>query len=275
MSGTKGNFMKRFARLGMGFVAAVTVSIWTPGNTLAADWITEINGADPLNWYKFDERSGTVANDFGSGNMNGTYMGNVVLGSQGLTGGAAEFAGGSYVFLGGANLTGDWSVEAIFKADTVAGGVSMGLVGTDFAAASGRMALKAEQWESTGQMGYTLFGVADVTFSAPAAVTPADFAHVVFVAQNSGVSLYVNGALAGTDATVSPLSRWVLGAGARNADESLVDPLTGAIDELVIYNRALSTAEIATHFTAIPEPGVWSILALGGLLVWRFRSRAQ
>lgn len=263
--------MKRFARLGISFVAAVTVLVCSPGTALAADWITEVNSADPLNWYKFDELAGTVANDFGSGNLNGTYVGNVVLGSEGAMGNAAVFGGGSYVFLGGANLTGDWTLEALFKADTVTGDVSMGLIGTDFAATSGRMAIKAEQWDSTERMGYTLFGVADVTFTDAAAATPADFAHVVFVAQNTGVSLYVNGVLAGTDATVTPLSRWVVAAGARRADETPVDPLTGAIDELVIYNRALSPAEISTHFTAVPEPGVWSIMALGALLAWRSR----
>jgi hypothetical protein len=263
--------MKRFAQLKLGFVAAVALLVGAPGTARAADWITEVNAGNPLNWYKFDEFVGTVANDFGSARMNGTYVGDVVLGTEGAMGRAATFGGGSHVFLGGANLTGDWTLEALFRADTLTGDVSMGLIGTEFAATSSRMAIKAEQWNSTERMGYTLFGVADVTFTDAAAATPASFAHVVFVAQNTGVSLYVNGALAGTDSTVSPLSRWVIGAGALNPDGTTVDPLTGAIDELVIYNRALSPTEIAVHATAVPEPGVWSILTLGGLLVWRFR----
>ena len=147
----------------------------------------------------------------------------------------------------------------------------MGLVGANFAAASDRAAIKAEQWNSTGQMGYTKFGAVDVTFTDSLAATPADFAHVVFVGQSTGVSLYVNGALAGTDAAATPLNRWALAAGAIRADGTLVDPLTGAIDELVIYDRALSPTEISAHFSAIPEPTVLSLGLLGGLVVWGLR----
>jgi len=236
-----------------------------PGS-VGADWASEIGGANPLNWFRFDELSGTVAADQGTANLDGTYVGNVVLGSQGLVGNAAAFDAGGHVFLGGANVATDWTLETIYKADTASGGVSMGLVGTDFAATADRMAIKAEQWESTGQMGYTKFGVVDVTFGGSLAATPADFAHVVFVGQSSGVSVYVNGALAGNDATSSPLARWALGAGAIRADGTLVDPLTGVIDELVIYDRALSPAEISAHYAlAVPEPTVASLGLLSGM----------
>ncbi len=115
-------------------------------------------------------------------------------------------------------------------------------------------------------MGYTKFGVVDVTFADTLAATPADFAHVVFVGQTSGVSLYVNGAPAGSDTASSPLARWALAAGAIRADGTLVDPLTGVIDELVIYDRALSPAEISAHYAlAIPEPNTAFLGLLGGI----------
>ena len=242
---------------------------------LCADWATEISNANPLNWFRFDELSGTTANDLGSANIDGTYVGAVGFGNAGLVGGAAAFDAGSHVYLGAANVATDWTLEAIYKADTVAGGVSMGLVGANFAAPSDRMAIKAEQWNETGQMGYTVFGVVDVTFTDSLAATPASFAHVVFVGQSSGVSLYVNGALAGSDATATPLARWALGTGAIRADNTLVDPLTGLIDEVVIYGRALSPAEISAHYSAIPEPTVLSLGLLGGLAVWGLRSSAR
>jgi len=236
--------------------------------TLGADWASTIISANPLNWFRFDDLSGTVAQDEGSANMDGTYVGSVGLGQPGLVGYAVAFDAGSHVFLGQPNVPTDWTLETIFKADTVTGGVSMGLVGTDFAAASDRMALKAEQWNSTGQMGYTRFSVVDVTFADSQAATPADFAHVVFVGQNSGVSLYVNGSLAESATTSTPLARWAIGAGAIRADGTPVDPLTGMIDELVIYNRALSPEEISAHYySTIPEPTVVSLGVLGGLLL--------
>ncbi|HOB98382.1 MAG TPA: LamG domain-containing protein [Verrucomicrobiota bacterium] len=242
-------------------------ALFSAQNGLCADWATEVSSANPVNWFRFDELSGSVVNDHGSANIDGSYVGAVGLGSAGLVGGAAAFDAGSHVFLGAANLPTDWTLEAIYKADTVAGGVSMGLVGADFAAASDRMAIKAEQWNETGQMGYTVFGVVDVTFTDSLAATPASFAHVVFVGQSSGVSLYVNGALAGSDATSTPLARWALGTGAIRADGTLVDPLTGVIDEIVIYGRALSPAEISAHYNAIPEPTVLTLGLLGALLV--------
>jgi len=264
--------MTQYVKRGSGYVAALAALALAQGSA-SADWATEVSNANPINWFRFDELSGTVANDAGSAAMHGTYVGNVDLGSPGLVGYAAAFQGDSHVFLGGANVATDWTLEAIFKADTVSGGVSMGLVGTDFAAAADRMALKAEQWESTGQMGYTKFGVVDVTFDGSAAATPADFAHVVFVGANSGVNLYVNGAPAGSDAASTPLARWGLATGAIRADGTLVDPLTGVIDELVVYDRALSPAEISAHYSAIPEPTVLSLGVLGGVLVWGVRRR--
>jgi len=266
--------MKRYGRLGQWIVAAVAAFALTQDRA-RADWASEISSGNPLNWFRFDEVSGTVANDIGSANLDGTYTGTVVLGSPGPLGNAAAFNGAGHVFLGGANLATDWTLEAVFKADTVAGGVSMGLVGTDFAATANRMAIKAEQWNSTGQMGYTLFGVTDVTLTGPAAATPADFAHVVFVGRSTGVSLYVNGALAGSDATTTPLARWALATGAVRADGTLVDPLTGVIDELVIYDRALSVSEISAHLAVIPEPTAVSLAVLGGLVVFSARSRRR
>jgi hypothetical protein len=262
--------MKRCAKQQVWWVAALVALAWAQGS-VRADWATEISNANPHNWFRFDDLAGTVADDQGSANMDGTYAGGVVLGNPGLVSHAAAFDAGAHVFLGGANVATPWTLETIYKADTVTGSVSMGLVGTDFAAVSDRMAIKAEQWNSTGQMGYTRFGVVDVTFAGTAAATPAAFAHVVFVGENSGVSLYVNGVFAGSDAASTPLARWVLGAGAIRADGTLVDPLTGMIDELVIYDRALSPTEISAHFTAIPEPTVLSLGLLGGLAILSVR----
>jgi len=65
--------------------------------------------------------------------------------------------------------------------------------------------------------------------------------------------------------TSTPLARWALATGAIRADGTLVDPLTGMIDELVIYDRALSPSGILAHYQAIPEPTVLSLGVLAGL----------
>jgi hypothetical protein len=240
-----------------------TIVLGLSDSVTRADWNSEIAGASPLHWFDFNEAAGAAtAVDKGSAGASGTYSGAGKVDVSGLINGAASFDGASSVLVGAANLTGDWTVEAIFNADTVNGGVSMGLMGADFTAAD-RVALKAEQWNETGQLGYTVFGVVDVTFGAAGAATPADYAHVAFVGSGSGVELFVNGVSQGADAVTAQLSRHVLGAGAVRADGSLVDGLTGAIDELVIYDRALSANDIAAHAAAVPEPAAAVLMLLG------------
>ncbi len=234
-----------------------------------ADWTSEVSSSNPLHWFRFEETTGTTADDQGSADVDGTYMGGYTLGTPGLVGNAVSLDGAGHVFVGGPNLATDWTLETIFKADIETGGVSQGIIGSDFTATE-RMAVKAEQWNETGQLGYTVFGVIDVTLPS---ATPTDYAHVVFTGTGSGVDVYVDGALAGGDTTATPLARYLIGAGAIRADGSLVDGLTGMVDEVVIYDRVLSANEIAAHYSAVPEPatGILAILGLLGLLRHRDR----
>lgn len=221
-----------------------------------ADWISTITADNPLQWYQFEETSGTTAADSGSAGANGTYENGVTLDQPGLVGRAAAFDGvDDRVSLGLANLEGDWTAE--FIASAGAGGASQGLMG------GSTMAIKAEQWNDTGSLGYTYFGVVDVTLGAP---TPDTLTHMVYVKTDAGVDLYVNGALAASDATTGVLARDIIGGGRYN-DPNLVDPLDGVIDEAVIYDRALTASDVAAHFAAVPEPGGLTLAALAGLLM--------
>lgn len=222
---------------------------------LLADWTSTIAGASPLHWFQFEETQGTTAIDSGSAAVSGTYTGGYTLGAAGLVGGAASFDGvNGHVAVNGPDLSGEWTLEAILlSAD---GGPSQGILG------SSTMAIKADQWNKTGKLGYTRFGVVDVTLNA---ATPRDYTHLAFVGTGSGVSLYVDGSLTASDATTTALGRQVLAAGRINPDLTVVDPLKGSIDELVIYDRALSAAEITSHFSAVPEPSSLVLLLLGAL----------
>ncbi len=229
-------------------------------NGARADWVSAVSASNPLNWWQFEEEAGaTTADDVGSADNDGTYTGDVALGQPGLVGLAAGFDGANevadYVLVGAADLPTDWTLEVIFKAGE--GGASQGLIG------GANTAVKAEQWNDTMSLGYTDFGVVDVTLPV---ATPSRYTYIALVGTAAGVDAYVSGALVASDATTMPLSRDVIGGGRLNTDPvALVDQLDGMIDELVIYDRALSSGEIMDHFRNIPEPGSLTLLLLGGM----------
>lgn len=247
--------------------AGLTIALMAGPQASRADWISTITAENPLHWFQFEETTGSTAVDSGSAGANGTYENGVILDVPGLVGKAVRFDGvDDHVFVDGPDLDGDWTAEFIVSVGE--GGASQGLKG------STTMALKAEQWNDTGNIGYTIFGVVDVNLNVPA---PAALSHLVFVKTDAGVELYVNGAAAASDANAAVLGRQVIGAGRRNADNSLVDPLDGVIDELVAYDRALSADAIAAHYAVVPEPtslilGILALVGFTSLTLRRARS---
>ncbi len=218
---------------------------------LNAGWVREVSGSNPLNWWRFEELDGTIAPDQGSAKNDGTYLGGVTLGESGLTGNAARFDGTGAVIISQNSLGTDWTVESIFSTDVDTGGPAQGLLGA-LSHSPDWMAIQAEQYPSTGLLGYTRFTVANYRFSANA---PLELTHVVMVGTASGVALYVDGVFVQREPTPTILSRHVIGAGHEDGTGNLFDTMTGVIDELVIYNRALTKDEITKHFDAIGLKG--------------------
>lgn len=218
----------------------------------AADWYLAVTASHPLNWYRFDELTGTIAVDHGSQQLNGTYGSGALdstRGVSGLVGAAAQFGDQSTVFLSAPEVTGDWTAEFILKR-TGSKRSSVLIRGIPFAFPS--QALKLEQFENTHQIGYTKFGIVDATYSPGASAPLNEWVHVAYVnrAAANRVSLYVNGTLAGTRIDHFDLPRDQIGSWSDTIPES---PLA-IMDEIVLYKRALSEPEIAMHWAAIPEP---------------------
>jgi hypothetical protein len=223
-----------------------------------ADWNATVASSNPLNWYRLDESTGNVAIDYGSEGLNGTYGSGVnapALGASGPVGGAVAFDGDrKNILLAGSTLSGDWSAEFILKK-----------TGSKFSAELIRGAhlefpsshLKLEQYPNTGQVGFTESFAADQVFSPPVIAPLGEYVHLVFVKDNSGMKAYLDGMLAGASASSVSLSRYQFG------DTENESPIA-VVDEILVYNRALSASEIAQHYQAIPEPGA-SMLALLGI----------
>jgi hypothetical protein len=226
-----------------------------------ADWISTIAASNPLNWYRLDETAGPTAFDYGSQGLHGTYGTGIhapVLGAAGLVGGAVSFDGNRRnILLNGSDLSGDWSAEFILMKTGTKHSAEL-LRGVPLASPSTH--LKLEQDPNTGLVGYTQSFVADRVFSPAYAAPIGEFVDLVFVKTASEMKLYVNGVFQGSNPSTIALSRYQFG------DTENESPIA-LVDEIVIYDRALSAAEIAAHFNAVPEPSSSALAAIGLLIV--------
>jgi hypothetical protein len=229
------------------------------------EWEAAISEANPLHWYKFDE-TGADCIDSGSGGLNGTYD-SVSLGQEGRFGPATavgfERNGNNRAdFAGAEDLPGPWTVEYVVKTTKPpAGSDSQALHDGD------STSIRLAGWTALGEAGFTLYGVADYSFTPEAGLTLNDlvlqqdvWVHMVFRNNGSGTQLFFDGVLVATSPDSVDLPR--LRIGGRGAGPA--DHLQGVLDESVVFDRALSDAEIFSHASTtfpviatnpIPEDG--------------------
>lgn len=180
-------------------------------------------------YWRFNEGSGATATD-SWGNNNGTLNGPVWTG--GKSDNALLFDGiNDYVSVGKADLATPWTAGMWVKREDSPAASSALL-------SSNNSALKLEQFNNTNKVGFTVFGVNDYLFNYTAPV--GTWVHLTFVGTSAGTSLYVNGALQETNPAVMNCPMGNIGCGKNSADF-----LKGTLDEVKIYNRALSAGEIA------------------------------
>lgn len=167
-------------------------------------------------------------------------------------------------------VSGSSTAEFILTGDIAAGGRDGFLA----VGANATWSLRYEQWDDTGQLGFTHGGVADYVF-APAVTSPGTPTHVAYQwdSTSSIMSLYLNGVLAGT-ATAAGFAM-PTGAGSLGNNAGLSEGMVGTIDRVTIYDSALTPANIAAHADAwlIPEPSSVAFLGLGFAFLIRRRRR--
>jgi len=114
----------------------------------------------------------------------------------------------------------------------------------------GTYSVKLEQYGSaTHNIGISQLGYADSTFNYAAPTNT--WVHLAFVATSSSVTLYANGVSKGGITTNSfPLPRKYVGAGYVTSSAKYIDQMLGSLDELMLFNRALSQAEVASIYNA-------------------------
>ena len=205
-----------------------------------------LSPANMVNWWPAES---TPVDIYGANNASP----NNVTYTPGEVGSAFHFNGSTaYLSDSASELTGNW---------TVCFWVNRQNALTTSAAVMGDAiyALKLEQYNTTRDLGITKSGVADYLFSPAYSVPLSTWTHLAIAYNGSQVSLYTNGALASSQLSSNgvivpppsnlPLPRAYIGADYLK-NPGTTDYMLGNLDEVQVFNRALSASEINSIYAA-------------------------
>jgi hypothetical protein len=113
--------------------------------------------------------------------------------------------------------------------------------------------LRYEQWDDSGQLGFTQSGVADYSFS-PLVLSPTEATHVAYVWDGDGrMDLYLDGTQVGQNTGVASSFGMPRGAGSLGNNAGGTEGMVGTIHRVTVYNQALSSDDILRHSNAYNE----------------------
>jgi hypothetical protein len=197
--------------------------------------------------WQLDDGSGTVAADTSGKCVDGELLGNPVWSTDGVDGGCLLFDGSDdYVFIDGHFKLATYTIAVWFRDDTAgqrdivsayAPGVQHGIlleVGTD-----GRLRFLHRFPLGTGG-GNNIYSTA--TFGGDG-----QWHHAALTKSKTDIVLYIDGQNAGTMADTSvfdPTDSFGVALGCLDNERGLARMFLGAMDDVRIYNRALSVDEI-------------------------------
>jgi hypothetical protein len=225
-----------------------------------------IVGADaPAALWRLNEGGGTIAYD-SVGGHNAAYTGTLTYGVTGAVGPdtAVEFDGSSgYAaapFSAGLNPQGPFTVEAWVRPNIVPDSA-----GTPCPIASAQFVSDRSGWQirerDTGYQ-FVLYNHAGSGTAANVlgGGTPStvNWTHLVGVYDGTNAYLYVNGALANSASAAGFVANYNDGVNAPGpftigARSSLDNFFNGRVDDAAFYSRALSAAEVKSHFVDRPR----------------------
>lgn len=216
------------------------------GRTL--DYRAVIMADNPVAYWRLGEASGTTAADSTANNNTGTYAGGYLVGQPGATKNdyATTLNNGVINVPDSASLrtqgaTGGWSMEAWIKPTALSGIQEFYRKGADyFFRSSG----------SDFQSFWRFTGGANTQPQGGTIPSTTNWTHVVATYDKTNIKHYVNGALVYTVAETRTLefTTVALAIGAQSSGGG--EFLNGGIDEVAVYNYALTLPQIQTHYNA-------------------------
>ena len=198
-----------------------------------------------VDWWPLDGNGNDIYGSLNAAPQSGVYYTN---GECGL---ALHFDGATgFLKTGATSLPPPWTV-CLWVNRFNAPGTSAALFSD-----SSTNVLKLEQYNGTRKVGITVSGVADYPFNYT--VPQNTWTHLAFVDNGSQVQLYANGVSQGTLPLNFPLPRAYIGldsfsesdAIGADASRKFTDYLLGSLDEVQMFNRALSPTEINAIYSA-------------------------
>jgi len=257
--------------LGVATSAVAHVMVYAPG-----DYGLTVLADRPIHYYRLDETSGTTAADTGSpGGKTGTLTGSVTLSQPSaspILGHAPRFNGaaGTYVNLGLFHPGNSLSVEVWINLDP---------------AANNNPSYNAivARWDGSYELDVAPGDIVNLVVrnqanemglvAAPAPIQRGEWYHVVGIYHGGLLQLYLNGSLAasvpfaGTLRNGGPAPDRVLIGATRDGSSSSFQ-WKGLIDEVALYDYALSPSQIGAHFLAAVPPAMVLSLSPAGDLTW-------
>jgi len=232
----------------------VTPATSTPTNPPSANYVDVVLADGPISYWRLGETSGTTVADT-MGRNPGTMTGGVTPGTVGAlpvdSNKAMTFNGSTgYISVphnANLNITGDITLEAWAKPAVLNWneGVIVHKGGYQY-----RLAVNfTNQWQGGVYINGARF---DVT--APTTATAGQWDHIVMTRSGSTLTLYINGVSVATAAASGNLvtTTNILAIGRKGSNSS--GYFNGAIDEVAIYNKALTAAQVQAHYAAGRAP---------------------
>ncbi len=208
-------------------------------------------------WWAFDDGTGTVAGDSSGNFTNGTLTGSPVW-TSGKRAGALQFSGSNYITAGSIpQISGasDWTVSFWMNSTSVSN--YRNPFDASFLAAGNNAGPRFEQYSNNaftpnGNFGMVV-GVDLATYSIldlQTTIVPGRWYHVTASRTGNTVQAYIDGVRVVNQANTNwPASFSAVNIG-RGFSTSAERAFQGKIDDVRIYNRALTTAEVTALYRA-------------------------
>jgi hypothetical protein len=207
----------------------------------------------PLSYWRFGEASGTTAND-SSGTTNGAYLGGYTLGATGAIANdsntAASFDGTSgYVSMGAAFNFADlasMSIELWVK-PAPADGNYRRVVSKETMDGNGREGFLMA-YEGSNNLSFERFQSGAET-AVGGSIAPNVYSYVVGTFDGTTMILYVNGAVVQSSPAPQAIASFTDSfAIATYSTQMAADCIHGTIDEVAVYDHALTLTRIQAHY---------------------------